>query len=58
MSELVITKPEGMDDSRWNATKAWLQGWLEAQSVFGDPWKWAVCPHNLFQFACNDCWEE
>jgi hypothetical protein len=58
MSDLVITQPQDMSLGRWNATKAWLSGWLESQSMFGSPWSWSVCDdHNLFVFDCDICRE-
>lgn len=58
MSDLVIYKPEGMDEQRWQATMKWVNGWLYGLSMFGSPWDWEVCAkHTMFTHDC-ECKEE
>ena len=61
MSDLIIPKPDGMSDVRWEITKKWLGGWLDNtfQTAFtGDPYTWNICEkHSMFADDDGDCVE-
>ena len=55
---LLMRKPEGMTDLRWEVTVRWFEGWLsdENQSMYGDPWTWEICEtHRAFIGGCQEC---
>ena len=55
MSDLVITKPDGMEDERWQATVKWLNGWLNRDLYGSSPWAWNVCPKHREFMSGDEC---